>query len=447
MSTKITTEELKKLNTWKNAAIAYRGKVYDVTGFLEKHPGGSEQLLLAAGRDVTYFFDSYHATEIRKLVAQKCKCIGEMESVRSPPKYLEDDYFYMTLKERVKKYFKANDLDPKIHVPFFCASTAVILSTLAVWYMAVLSIYNEYSLVISSLLALLSGFGYALVSFHSHDISHFAWTHRPWIWKVLSNIYCSVHGVSAYIWYFQHLVGHHVHPNHDRLDPDVGAKKVDIWRVKPFQVQAPHYAYQYIYLPLLLNLIAIKMKILDFRDLIARRDEIPVNPPTAMQLFTFMATKAVHFSYRVILPSYYISWPSLLLLNVLSDFVMGFWMGFVTQLNHLNTEVLYPNPEYSRFDVPWSKMQVMTTVDYATDSTLWNFLTGGLNSQVIHHMFPWILSVYYKDLNPILVKTCAEFGVKYNCFSSLWTMWSSHNQFLKDMGQTKPFEDIKSQVF
>ena len=444
---KISAEELRKLNTPKNAAIAYRNKVYDVTGFLDKHPGGREQLLLAAGRDVTHFFDSYHSKETRKLVAQKCKYIGEMEeSASSPPEYLEQDEFYTTLEERVKNYFKSNNLDPKVHVPFFCTSIAIVVATLGLWYMTILSVYNGYSLAIGSFLALLCGFCSALVAFNSHDISHFACTHKPWVWKLMSNIYCSVHGISAHVWYYQHMVGHHVHPNHDRLDPDVAAEKVDIWRVKPFQIQAPHYAYQYIYLPLLLNLISIKMKILDFRDFVARTDMI-VNTPTFTQVITFLATKAIHFTYRIVLPSFYISWPSLLLLNVLSELVMGFWMGFVTQVNHLNTHALYPNPETSSFDMSWSEMQVMTTADYATESTLWNFLTGGLNSQVIHHLFPSILSVYYKELNPILVKTCVEFGVKYNHFSSMWTMWGSYNQFLMNMGQTKPCDNIKLKVF
>lgn len=31
-----------------------------VTAWMENHPGGKEILLLAAGRDITYAFDSYH---------------------------------------------------------------------------------------------------------------------------------------------------------------------------------------------------------------------------------------------------------------------------------------------------------------------------------------------------------------------------------------------------
>ena len=35
-------------------------QVYDVSGFIEKHPGGARQLLLGAGKDITMVFESYH---------------------------------------------------------------------------------------------------------------------------------------------------------------------------------------------------------------------------------------------------------------------------------------------------------------------------------------------------------------------------------------------------
>lgn len=58
-------------------------------------------------------------------------------------------------------------------------------------------------------------------------------------------------------------------------------------------------------------------------------------------------------------------------------------------------------------------MQILTTADYATQSLLWNFITGGLDNQVIHHLVPvyvWVLSVCYRDLAPIVRDTCVEFG-------------------------------------
>ena len=36
-------------------------QVYNVSEFLDRHPGGRDQLLIAAGRDVTLIFNSYHA--------------------------------------------------------------------------------------------------------------------------------------------------------------------------------------------------------------------------------------------------------------------------------------------------------------------------------------------------------------------------------------------------
>lgn len=431
----ITARDLAELNSRNNAAIAYRGKVYDVTGFVDKHPGGADQLLMLAGRDVTHFFDSYHGAETRKLVAYKCKYIGDFEGCASNPKYLEQDQFYSTLEQRIQDYFTSNQIDPKVHVPFFFASAAVVLATLTLWCAAVNSVYSGYSLVVSSLLAMVCGFTSALVTFNSHDIYHFAWTHNPWVWKVVGGMYCSVHGLSSYVWCYQHVIGHHVNPNHDQLDPDVTTKKVDFWRIKPFQEWSPHYRLQYMYMPLLFMFLSIKMKIQDFHSMIIlKKADVVINPPSATQVSIFLTTKALHISYRLIIPLFYISLPSLLLLNLLVELVMGFWLGFITQVNHINTDVVYPDPKSSKFDMTWSEMQILTTADYATGSILWNFLSGGLNSQVIHHLFPWILSVHYKDLAPILVQTCAEFGLKYNSYSSMWAIWCSHCKHLKDMG-------------
>ncbi|GAX78438.1 hypothetical protein CEUSTIGMA_g5879.t1 [Chlamydomonas eustigma] len=57
----ITLEELKNHNTATNAWIALKGKVYDVTGYLQYHPGGSKILISSAGKDATELFKKYHS--------------------------------------------------------------------------------------------------------------------------------------------------------------------------------------------------------------------------------------------------------------------------------------------------------------------------------------------------------------------------------------------------
>ena len=48
-----TAEDVSKHNTEDDCWVTDNGKVYDVTSFLSKHPGGADFILSNAGRDVT----------------------------------------------------------------------------------------------------------------------------------------------------------------------------------------------------------------------------------------------------------------------------------------------------------------------------------------------------------------------------------------------------------
>ena len=41
-------------------------QVYDVSSFVSSHPGGVDQIMMGAGRDITQVFESYHKLEIAK---------------------------------------------------------------------------------------------------------------------------------------------------------------------------------------------------------------------------------------------------------------------------------------------------------------------------------------------------------------------------------------------
>ena len=45
---------------------AHHSQAYDVTKFLDHHPGGRTQFIVAAGRDVSVIFRSYHKEETFK---------------------------------------------------------------------------------------------------------------------------------------------------------------------------------------------------------------------------------------------------------------------------------------------------------------------------------------------------------------------------------------------
>ena len=69
-------EEVKGHNSAASAWCIYKNGVYDVTAFINEHPGGADLLLEAAGGDVTVALDQAHSDNAREII-KKFK-IGEL---------------------------------------------------------------------------------------------------------------------------------------------------------------------------------------------------------------------------------------------------------------------------------------------------------------------------------------------------------------------------------
>lgn len=64
-----TLDEIKLHNTSKSTWLIIHDKVYDITGFMEEHPGGEEVLLEQAGMDATESFEDVgHSTDAREML-------------------------------------------------------------------------------------------------------------------------------------------------------------------------------------------------------------------------------------------------------------------------------------------------------------------------------------------------------------------------------------------
>ncbi|NXO42068.1 CYB5B protein, partial [Locustella ochotensis] len=96
-------EEVAKRNSSREAWLVIHGRVYDVTRFLEEHPGGEEVLLEQAGRDATESFEDVgHSSDAREMLKQYY--IGEVHPVsaswnpqtKTPRAVLGNEYFWST---------------------------------------------------------------------------------------------------------------------------------------------------------------------------------------------------------------------------------------------------------------------------------------------------------------------------------------------------------------
>ncbi|XP_061571294.1 cytochrome b5 reductase 4 isoform X2 [Cololabis saira] len=73
----VTQEELQKHNTRQDCWTCIRGMVYNVTPYMDYHPGGEEELMKAAGIDGTDLFDQVHRWVNYESMLKEC-LVGRM---------------------------------------------------------------------------------------------------------------------------------------------------------------------------------------------------------------------------------------------------------------------------------------------------------------------------------------------------------------------------------
>ena len=72
-----TIDEVSLHNTENDAWIIINNSVYDITDFINQHPGGKDILLQLLGTDATNFFNELHHPSVLEEYAENYK-IGEL---------------------------------------------------------------------------------------------------------------------------------------------------------------------------------------------------------------------------------------------------------------------------------------------------------------------------------------------------------------------------------
>ena len=256
---KYTTADVEKHSTPEDCWVIVHEKVYDVTSFVPRHPGGN-MIWVKAGGDCTQLFDSYHP--LRSQATLDKYYIGELERVPGDEDKIityNDDMkkgkFYMDRKVAVERWFKDNKKDPRVHPEMYIKSF-VILAGVAVCHYC--SFFLTTSFLAAAFAALHGMWKAEIGASIQHDANHGAYGKSRTFLHAMQ-LTLDAAGASSFMWRQQHVVGHHAYTNVDGIDPDIRcAPEKDIRRVNEHQPHEAYHPLQHIYLALAYGLLSFK---------------------------------------------------------------------------------------------------------------------------------------------------------------------------------------------
>lgn len=421
------------------------GEWYDLRSFASVHPGGSLAIELAQGTDASSSFEQFHVmSESHRLALAKHRVTppagggaAQTERVRSA--------FHEDLKVMVRGHFAGRGRFAHKASSAHLRAMSVVLSAYAC---AWVGWWRGDVLVGGVVLPVLAWLQMANMA---HDGSHcaasrFGLLNELWLLTSSPLLY------SYASWYLQHCVSHHQHTNELANDADVvhhpfarwhkdalrdrvgmtGGVNL-LWHATAFLVSTLNmslvHPWKFVVVPFVrLRLLGQRALPPEFsRDnaaycgaLAARGRDVP------HELAFHRAAGVAHVSgvflrdrrCALALGSwlsalFFLARPFLafgasrraLALALLPYAISSLLFMVVTQISHVQA-VCQTTRATGHAD--FFKRQAMTSLDYSTDSQLVRFLTGGLNVQSIHHVFPGISCCHYTDLYPKFAAICKK---------------------------------------
>lgn len=174
-------------------------KLYDLTKFIEHHPGGKQWIENTRGQDVTEFFESSHINPSVYTILEKY-FVSSVEEPRNVPYTFKQDGFYLTLKRRVHHY-----LTKKVTREEKDAGRRRVRVVHNRILMSFVSLMMLTALTQSYVMAIVTGIVLMVVVNASHTYAH-----QRDNWRM----YCmDLSLLSSYEYRVVHCMSHHNYPN------------------------------------------------------------------------------------------------------------------------------------------------------------------------------------------------------------------------------------------
>ncbi|XP_061825514.2 acyl-CoA 6-desaturase [Nerophis lumbriciformis] len=373
-------------------------KVYNITQWADRHPGGFRVIHHYAGEDATEAFTAFHPDKKFVQLFLKPLLIGEL--VETEPS-----------QDRQKNAAAIKDFQAlhahavrqglfRSRPAFFLAHLAHIL-LLEVLAWTLVWIWGT-SWPLTLLCAVLLAIAQSQTGWLQHDFGHLS-VFKTSKWNHILHKFLIGHlkGASANWWNHRHFQ-HHAKPNVFSKDPDVNMLRFFvIGATQPVEygtkkVKRMPYNHQHLYFflvgpPLL---IPVYFHIQIMHGMISRRDWVDM---------------AWSMSYYLRYFSCYVPLYGLLgsiALVIFVRFLESHWFVWVTQMNHLPMDIDYEKHQ------DWLTMQLQATCNIE-QSFFNDWFSGHLNFQIEHHLFPTMPRHNFHRVAPRVRALCEKHNIPY----------------------------------
>ncbi|XP_078472013.1 acyl-CoA 6-desaturase-like isoform X2 [Lampetra fluviatilis] len=373
-------------------------RVYDVTKWGARHPGGPRLLAHYAGEDATDAFRAFHPNLSVSQKYLKMFYIGDLapdepSQDNGKKRELVEDFQRLRATAETMGLFRAS-------ASFFSLYLGhIILLEVLAW--GLLAFFGT-GWVPTVLVTIILATSQAQAGWLQHDFGHLS-VFRSSRWNHLLHKFIIGHlkGASGSWWNHRHFQ-HHAKPNVFRKDPDVNMLHVFVLgRTQPVEYGVK------------------KMKILPYNQ--QHKYFFLIGPPLLIPVYFHMQIISTMFKRRdwvdlVWSVTYYIRYfltytPFYGLLGAMAlifvvRVIESHWFVWVTQMNHIPMDIDHEKHK------DWTTMQLEATCN--VDQSFFNdWFSGHLNFQIEHHLFPTMPRHNYHKISSLVKSLCSKHGLDY----------------------------------
>uniref|UniRef100_A0A3Q2VW64 acyl-CoA (8-3)-desaturase n=1 Tax=Haplochromis burtoni TaxID=8153 RepID=A0A3Q2VW64_HAPBU len=399
-----TWEEVQSHCSRNDQWLVIDRKVYNITQWAKRHPGGFQVISYYAGEDATEAFTAFHPDP--KFVQKFLKplLIGELattEPSQDRDKNAAIVQDFETLRAQVEKrgLFRAQPLFFFLHLSHILLLEA--LGWLTVWMWGTGWIQT---LVCSVFLATAQ----AQAGWLQHDFGHLS-VFKKSSWNHLAHKFVIGHlkGASSNWWNHRHF-RHHAKPNIFIKDPDINTLHLFVLgRTQPVE--------------------ASSTKIVFLMFLSTRTVQLKLHKSYKLSCLVKDLAWFISFYLRFFssyIPLYGLV-GSLVLISIVR-FLESHWFVWVTQMNHIPMDIDHEKHK------DWLTMQLQSTCNIE-QSFFNDWFSGHLNFQIEHHLFPMMPRHNYHLVAPQVRELCEKHGIPYQ-EKTLWRGFADIVTSLKTSG-------------